>query len=74
MFYVNMKEYSKKNYIAIECEEGSNFSGLLQDLKKSSLIKSANKSLSQSDNGALFSKFKNSELKQELYSLFSWHV
>jgi hypothetical protein len=32
-FYVNINEYSSKNYIAIQCEEGSNFSNLLTSLE-----------------------------------------
>lgn len=71
-FYVNMKDYSSRNYIAINCEEGSSFSRLLRSLKDSLLVKS--KRANSPDKGKLFRKFQESELKEELNSLFCWHV
>lgn len=72
MFYVNMRDYSSKNYIAIKCEEGSNFSSLISGLEDSRLIRS--QKTNSPDGGALFRKFEQSEIREELKSVFSWHI
>lgn len=71
-FFVNMKSYADQHYIAIDCQNGSNFSMLLNCLMESLLVKHSEEKTSVEKD--LHSRWQGSAIKQEIASLFCWHV